>query len=114
MQRRPPRPKRSDPLFPYTTLFRSELRSRRQRIAMPACRMQVGAAHAAPGDADDRLAFAGLGIGHVFDGEGFADRLEQRCFHFYLPTRIFLYMISERDPAIFPKDRKSTRLNSSH
>src|SRR3546814_3799627 len=87
MQRRPPRPKRSDPLFPYTTLFRSELRSRRQRIAMPACRMQVGAAHAAPGDADDRLAFAGLGIGHVFDGEGFADRLEQRCFHFYLPTR---------------------------
>src|SRR3546814_14355617 len=76
---------------------------------MPACRVQVGAAHAAPGDADDRLAFAGLGIGHVFDGEGFADRLEQRCFHFSLPTRIFLYMIRERDPAIFPNGKGTER-----
>src|SRR3546814_15734673 len=48
MIRRPPRPTRTDPLFPYTTLFRSarQLRDARQGLRRP---LVEAAVQAAPG-----------------------------------------------------------------
>src|SRR3546814_19364228 len=84
MIRRPPRSTRTDPLFPYTTLFRSLALvaddGHRQRPALPGVADHVGGGHAGPvepdltellGDAVDHrqraLLDAGLVHGH---GEG--------------------------------------------
>src|SRR3546814_7975116 len=54
--RRPPRSTRTDTLFPYTTLFRSALRSRRSaRPAIDRCRARLPAVYARR-----RAAVAGL------------------------------------------------------
>src|SRR3546814_11740827 len=59
MMRRPPRSTRTDTLFPYATLFRSQLRRRRQRVELArvqAARHQVVArALGAAGGEDRRL-----------------------------------------------------------
>src|SRR3546814_11469215 len=86
MIRRPPRSTRSDPLFPYTPLFRSE----------PLLGVDlVGAEQLADGVVEDL-------------GGGAGERL-QACVH------AAAQVVGERlAEALGPLDRKSTRLNSSH
>src|SRR3546814_4206685 len=112
MIRRPPRSTRTDTLFPYTTLFRSprakaarsDLRSGRcvqrfQRriigialgIAAVEGRTVPGVERSAQADSFDQV-----GIGDERTPKG--DRVRQPLAHFLLGGR----------------DRKSTRLNSSH
>src|SRR3546814_14510623 len=118
MRRRPPRSTRTDTLFPYTTLFRSLLHHlsvlRHLHLApdehqheQDQCRglLELGAEHEArvllddaeaePGDDDARnVAEAGGGD----DDEG-ADRMDGAVERLDHPDH---------------RDRKSTRLNSSH
>src|SRR3546814_13910154 len=98
MIRRPPRSTRTDTLFPYTTLFRSEEAEERGEV-----QGVVGAADHERGVLVRALAVAGdvaggAGVGHARE----ADHLLGEA------DRQFL--------AGFPgnADRKSTRLNSSH
>src|SRR3546814_15236672 len=96
MIRRPPRSTRTDTLFPYTTLFRSEL---------PLADLVTPARHAARREADDR---------HDRDQPGERgdqpvrphDMADQQRTEDARADR-------ERDQAERGRDRKSTRLNSS-
>src|SRR3546814_19249269 len=105
MIRRPPRSKRPDTLFPYTTLFRSVLRAEEeagsQQDALALYRQGVEAGERALGDE-----FEGLS-GH------FCGFLQTRP---YMRARaglaITLWRLGDQQAAI--EDRKSTRLNSSH
>src|SRR3546814_1930758 len=118
MIRRPPRSTRTDTLFPYTTLFRSLLR-------------QAGHVHDAHGlsvqmcrHADDRADRHDAGSAYA--------RYHQRTFvaadgrhriRYGLPAREGRRRLTQPAPfdghetraeAIEARDRKSTRLNSSH
>src|SRR3712207_7405403 len=88
MIRRPPR----STLFPYTTLFRS-LRGRRVRVAV-----EHGAAHLIGGGDD--------AVRHLARIERHTDDAGRRDQH--------LFGIAAERARNFGRDRKSTRLNSSH
>src|SRR3546814_9424837 len=108
MIRRPPRSTRTDTLFPYTTLFRSDLENQRKRLERDvrnACRFankqllgdllpvfdSLEAALANAPDADpmrDGVVLILRELGRVAENNGLVE--------------------------IAPGDRKSTRLNSSH
>src|SRR3546814_10835279 len=103
MIRRPPRSTRTDTLFPYTTLFRSEVvvGQRQQLLADEAAVLQVKGAHAA--DLVGRRGGLDAALG------------DQR-----VPGRQAVEVADAR-PAPVGRgdddgrgDRKSTRLNSSH
>src|SRR3546814_2551624 len=118
MIRRPPRSTRTDTLFPYTTLFRSQLAADLQAIHARQVEVehdrievvhhgQVQAGHAVGGEVDgvaavfEVIAEVGGDVLVVFDDEdahGFG----------YMPSRG-----SDRGGVLL-RDRKSTRLNSSH
>src|SRR3546814_2441272 len=101
MIRRPPRSTRTDTLFPYTTLFRSDhAHARRGVVAVPAAGDFVDAAHALA-----QLARAAAVV-VVRAQEGLAGRGEVRRERVEV-ARVVLFAV--RRP-----DRKSTRLNSSH
>src|SRR3989442_11887329 len=91
MIRRPPR----STLFPYTTLFRSRQEShdgqRAERLEFPVA---------------VRVVFIGLLRGHPDDdqGEHVVERIDARI---HRPPE-------HRSSSGWPRDRKSTRLNSSH
>src|SRR3546814_2061252 len=105
MIRRPPRSTRTDTLFPYTTLFRSE--RVRDRVAALLIMPEPGAARARPE------------MGRM-DGD---DRLQARfpvCDEMYdlvvveigvIPRRLHAFVLVL---TVFERDRKSTRLNSSN
>src|SRR3546814_3573382 len=97
MIRRPPRSTRTDTLFPYTTLFRSE-RKLFGRHAMRAEHLQRRAIGFL------RIAFLELAI-LVRP----ALTIGNHAVAFALPERI-----DREDVRIVLGDRKSTRLNSSH
>src|SRR3546814_13711880 len=98
MIRRPPRSTRTDTLFPYTTLFRSERAARVnadyvEKITNGEVKGKTGSLTALPiieTQAGDVSAFVPTNVISITDGQ------------------IFL----ETD--LFNSDRKSTRLNSSH
>src|SRR3546814_13496998 len=97
MMPRPPRSKRSDTLFPYTTLFRSRAEE------VEECRDR---AVAVPGGVFDLVAVAQAHVeldvaGHVARGAR-GDQFEPA------PS-----VVCDRRGQVFV-DRKSTRLNSSH
>src|SRR3546814_12427640 len=81
MIRRPPRSTRTDTLFPYTTLFRSDA---------------VARAHAA--EVEGLLDMLGIAL-PVGDAGGLLGGVGEQVLAL---------------PRIEPRDRKSTRLNSSH
>src|SRR3546814_19750115 len=86
MIRRPPRSTRTDTLFPYTTLFRSAARE--------------------TGDMAAELLFEGRRPGHELETEAVIDHREAAGGERDAP------LVGASD--VFPRDRKSTRLNSSH
>src|SRR5690349_22555439 len=87
MRRRPPRP----PLFPYTTLFRSTLRTRRDDGRLPVA-MVFQDARLLPW----RKVVSNVGFGLEHGGFNADERREKA------------------EAALALVDRKSTRLNSSH
>src|SRR3546814_7662541 len=100
MIRRPPRSTRTDTLFPYTTLFRSD-----------ACIIEVGGRSAAPGtpicrppveEIDQRFAIDVAEAWFEFAG----------CNQAREPRTIG--DMRKAELARQRRDRKSTRLNSSH
>src|SRR3546814_13784679 len=99
MIRRPPRSTRTDTLFPYTTLFRSQ-------------RLRIGIEHVLPADA--RRDKFGPGIAFEITGEEFAGATHL----FGLEVHVVHELVDEGDGDLFDLalwvDRKSTRLNSSH
>src|SRR3546814_11337233 len=98
MIRRPPRSTRTDTLFPYTTLFRSRTVAGREKITLRATV-----------DGVRRLNFSAntLGIDSAtLDGVALAHTVEGDVLGFDLPRPL------RRGRTV--KDRKSTRLNSSH
>src|SRR3546814_6601720 len=113
MNRRPPRPKRTDTLFPYTTLFRSEgggegrgqRRARQQRVVLQVARQEGG-----------QRAPAGHGAEH---GRQPRHRLVDRVKLGAVDLQVLraalgalaaigLQQVEQR------RDRKRTRMNSSH
>src|SRR3546814_6484719 len=115
MIRRPPRSTRTDTLFPYTTLFRSH------RVGLkPEGKAPVRAHAALYADAAGQQP-----IGEVTSG-GFGPSVEGPIAMGYVPTayqqtgtQIFAEVRGKYLPVTvsampFIKDRKSTRLNSSH
>src|SRR3546814_7030214 len=107
MIRRPPRSTRTDTLFPYTTLFRSQGIVRIQTQGTDRVRFQSVSAYAE----DDGIELRGMVMKHRLGGGivlipghidvlmHTADGREQKKFGVQLVPRT---------------DRKSTRLNSSH
>src|SRR3546814_19972878 len=91
MLRRPPRPTRTDTLFPYTTLFRSLLRSTYCEAWTSYEQPPDAAMVVMTGREHDDQACIGISLGHLAD-------VHRRC----------------RCSARGEVDRKSTRLNSSH
>src|SRR3546814_2787285 len=129
MIRRPPRSTRTDTLFPYTTLFRSDLAPSvakqflydfqwRRAIALRDGRNPIGVPYPA--------VFAIYSLRDL--GTGFERRLELPLGDIIVvivADRSFVDLkaiecldgINElrgRHPFVLPPDRKSTRLNSSH
>src|SRR3546814_6561442 len=110
MIRRPPRSTRTDTLFPYTTLFRSRYRCPGRQF------------HRGCEGASER--HGSIKVGGVSDGETWDETRLSREYILsrvsYNPeTGIFVWVSSPRPGwagrrAGFVKDRKSTRLNSSH
>src|SRR3546814_10777846 len=112
MIRRPPRSTRTDPLFPYTTLFRStNFQYTGDQWKPPLC-----------SEFRQRLSGNALYPGAVLIAEGRGTkglpdpvRPLLHHHHFHAADRMIL---PERRIAVFPlqrrQDRKSTRLNSSH
>src|SRR3546814_15958787 len=98
MIRRPPRSKRTDPLLPFTTLFRSEGLPRFQRLL--------------PGGTDLRGV---VGVHH----ERTLRRIEVKRAQTAIVVDLIIVPLDlavrkRRPDLIGQRDRKSTRLNSSH
>src|SRR3546814_14197044 len=102
MIRRPPRSNRTDPLFPYTTLFRSILHSEKN----DAWRVQGGASH------DDPVRFIQMWVPP--DENGIEPGYEQREIDDADLSGKLVPVASGMDKPADERDRKSTRLNSSH
>src|SRR3546814_20475577 len=99
MIRRPPRPTRTDTLFPYTTLFRATVEPMHQeyiaRFVLQTRKLFLHAAH------------------HV---AGFQRvmRIGTRNFIVIIKVMLCLGTLFGDTSPIGEQDRKSTRLNSSH
>src|SRR3546814_4057875 len=126
MIRRPPRSKRTDTLFPYTTLFRSHHRTRRGTADAAGAGRGVGRRRPAPEPAAaDAAAFAAGRIRGRFvlnaattlrmhAQRGFT-LLEVLVATALLAAGLALAFATVRAPtATAARDRHSTRLNSRH
>src|SRR3546814_15061910 len=108
MIRRPPRSTRTDTLFPYTTLFRSD------------GRIVSVERNASPGDARHAIGLPGLCNVHSHGFQrGMAGLSERRgrADDDFWSWREVMYAFLDRltpDDIAAITDRKSTRLNSSH
>src|SRR3546814_2027029 len=110
MRRRPPRSTRTDTLFPYTTLFRSEIGDVEQAVDAA----QVNERTVIGDVLDD--AFDHLALGEALDqartllGAGF---LEHRAARDDDVAALAVHL-QDLERLRHVQDRKSTRLNSSH
>src|SRR3546814_2120807 len=120
MIRRPPRSTRTDTLFPYTTLFRSVIAGKEILALLahggaaqrrPAGRDQAHrVAAGVPVDAEEGV---GPGLGGGGRGVGLAAVAHGREYRG--GSRLWQCPGRRRRVAVgLPRDRKSTRLNSSH
>src|SRR3546814_2418766 len=106
-KRRPPRPKRTDTHFPYTTLFRSAQEGAFAELARPrAARAQ----RLATFDQllQHRAAAVGLQLDHVFAG------VAGRRAEIQRDAVVDRGAVRIAEAHVAREDRKSTRLNSSH
>src|SRR3546814_13764160 len=107
MIRRPPRSTRTDTLFPYTTLFRSEL-TESAIIGDPDLALSVLSELKA---LDARVAMDDFGTG--YSNLAYLQRLPIDVLK--IDSSFVDHMVEDRDKAaIVRTDRKSKRLNSSH
>src|SRR3546814_13542512 len=97
MIRRPPRYTRTDTLFPYTPLFRSE-GDIRVSVRAPVGRLNLA----------DTTLVIGRGIAAIRSRSGHQNLLFEKL------KEVFAEEDSMGGGTIFKADRKSTRLNSSH
>src|SRR5207247_10073053 len=95
-----PPPTPSSPLFPYTTLFRSESRATR---ALALIEKVLGSDHPALAEPLTALATTHLFEGRAAQAESMARKLVTVTERALGPNHLAV-----------AKDRKSTRLNSSH
>src|SRR3546814_2451952 len=102
MIRRPPRSTRTDTLFPYTTLFRSDIRL---SISAGILWMAFVSVLRAGWTAD--VDYWTLAWPHILQGIGMP-------FFFVGLTALALSSVPAKDQTNAAGDRKSTRLNSSH
>src|SRR3546814_6212659 len=133
MTRRPPRSTRTDTLFPYTTLFRSDdvvriaLVQRQpgeravHHLLQQVAQWRIGIEHAHV--AAVRHDLRDLDVGEVEDaaqhGALVLDLMPAVRVHLYEAAQLLLALVvaeagRHRYPAQPQQDRKSTRLNSSH
>src|SRR3546814_3795868 len=118
MIRRPPRSTRTDTLFPYTTLFRSPVVGANARQDWPSGWVQHRSIRL-----DQLVAQANRYSGKpiILDDNATAALIASGRFQIN-KTDVFVERIAEslklrisyRDDGIHLRDRKSTRLNSSH
>src|SRR3546814_3611061 len=127
MLRRPPRSTRTDTLFPYTTLFRSDV------FGFQAVGRTNGQLEIVDGTQQDRIDLRGtarwravVGIAGAFQGGKYRNLVHQdagRLAHsfFWRDNTIgldvehqFVQVGALFNTSAFNRDRKSTRLNSSH
>src|SRR3546814_12764204 len=108
MSRRPPRSTLTDTLFPYTTLFRSDLnRPRRQSRFHRLARIAVGHRVKMTRDLDMIIEAHAPGLPFGMNVRLSRQRHQQR--------RIELFeQLATGATKLAQQDRKSTRLNSSH
>src|SRR3546814_11823561 len=107
MIRRPPRSTRTDTLFPYTTLFRS-LREKLRKIEALYAGAKTDGEKSAAGAAAERIRVK-------FENASKQERAEEFKFSITDPWSRQLFIALCRRYGIKPfRDRKSTRLNSSH
>src|SRR3546814_9794523 len=109
MIRRPPSSTRTDTLFPYTTLFRSQ--PQRQRLAVHTMPLCVGEHQPVHGRLQRRLEQVNRPLSAVEAGE-WAVEVEVDEAEHTANRQIGVEHHKARQPT--PADRKSTRLNSSH
>src|SRR3546814_5740598 len=107
MIRRPPRSTRTDTLFPYTTLFRSDAEG--DRFDGVERFIGTGFADALVGDGGDQILVGGAG-GDRIDGAGGFDTAVYSGSAAGVKINLATGAVSGGDA----QDRKSTRLNSSH
>src|SRR3546814_2508317 len=127
MIRRPPISKRTDTLFPYTTLFRSrpnlwkslcsegaivERRGLSRKRALPTCGGRIGEAliiraEVAPSGLSEAVWAHYPDQDHIVVGTG-------SCFVVRKLGRAKVKRVRQRWKPAIAKDRTSTRLNSSH
>src|SRR3546814_1173991 len=120
MNRRPPRPTRTDTLFPYTTLFRS------QRPEVIDRALENAGAQQMPKAVDEHF---GRAVDSITKGVETADRVNQlavACLdagildQAAIPRILLVAQLERMNDGIAEtadaelQDRKSTRLNSSH
>src|SRR3546814_5313480 len=117
MNRRPPRSTRTDPLFPYTTLFRSEEKD----LLAQALESLAGVIEAAPmpmwhRNPDLRLSLVNSAYVHSVDAKDAAEVISNGM-ELVEPMDGVTPMAaaaSALESGVPNSDRKSTRLNSSH
>src|SRR3546814_3153691 len=131
MIRRPPRTTRTDTLFPYTTLFRSERTTAHHHDGKPEhallCPRVDGVADILVGDAEAageaRHHGVGLAAGHHAGREDIAVLVHHALAVAFQKAAAAEPLVEEidktrivlREPSVVDlEDRKSTRLNSSH
>src|SRR3546814_6137736 len=112
MIRRPPRSTRTDPLFPSTTLFRPytlyprEIELLIDAVPGVAESAVIGVPHPDLGEAV--VAVVTTQPGAALSEESVRDAIAPSLARFKQPRRVLIV------PSLPRKDRKSTRLNSSH
>src|SRR3546814_10461989 len=113
MIRRPPRSTRTDTLFPYTTLFRSD----QVRVAIVSANLRDIDLSAAVREVEQitRDNPLGAGVGMHIGGQG--EELSQsiRSLLMAFGQGVFVvYLVMAWQFELLLQDRKSTRMNSSH
>src|SRR3546814_7029161 len=117
MIRRPPRSTRTDTLFPYTTLFRSNIHNHRLRLYADPSRVVVRPFHIAWQAQEIAASRPARLVNEVLRMEEHTAReqLEAVLKDFeerhWQTRRVFMTRYEEIEAQL---DRKSTRLNSSH
>src|SRR3546814_1769683 len=122
MLRRPPRSTRTDTLFPYTTLFRSCRRPRRERgiaLRKQAPRRKKSArANDGPGDRVIALSLSDGAAKRPADDPAYHAHLSFPLVNPRRPRGFRSALVPQHragiDHAVDGRDRKSTRLTSSH